>query len=633
MGLLAKYFKVSIEFQRIQTFLFAARRLRDMVGANVLLGETIRAKLVERIQDDQFATSRVNIEAICNEAQKPGEGPLVQNGETPLAHDPLMTASSIDEHHHPLDYDAPLPIYRLGVLSRDGGHFWALFTDPIAAEAFAREADKLIGTMLPGLRFSSTVEDLDDVFARNRQKNNQKRENQSLGKLDNDEQPEKDPRFAEETDIVHAPLFETCSESDLGYATPSPDGGKESIDDEVLLSRGLRIRRKAYRAFRKLDAERKGTRDIIGLLDLLGHDVTQDDGDDGEDKRRRKNENRDLHTLCGKDYLAVIVADGNDIGANANAPFQGENAPPFPTDISSFITREVRLEEFFRKTRVALRTAVDHAIKKVFAEARPGNPGRYKLMMLGGDDLLMVCPAKYASDFIIHFTAKLKELEAMGGPTVGIGVTITSPNVPFHNLHENAEALASSAKRLYRRLRNDGKPASTIDWMVETGSWTSDPIALRQQENLAWSDTDLLATSVRPLQVLSGQEVSGSAADSEARASKEPRLRPDRSFEQMVEAAAKLADEVGKSADDKAISRTKLLSFTNSLIRGRHASRERLSASQNTFKNALEIACGLTPETLWREAYTNTYTTPLKDIVELFEIRQLNTRRDQEGPS
>ncbi|RKZ90942.1 MAG: hypothetical protein DRR19_08595 [Candidatus Parabeggiatoa sp. nov. 1] len=36
---------VQIEFLRIQTFLFAVPRLRDMIGANVLLGETMRVKL------------------------------------------------------------------------------------------------------------------------------------------------------------------------------------------------------------------------------------------------------------------------------------------------------------------------------------------------------------------------------------------------------------------------------------------------------------------------------------------------------------------------------------------------------------------------------------------------------------
>jgi hypothetical protein len=37
--------KVHIEFQRVQTWLFAVPRLRAMVGTNALLGETLRAGL------------------------------------------------------------------------------------------------------------------------------------------------------------------------------------------------------------------------------------------------------------------------------------------------------------------------------------------------------------------------------------------------------------------------------------------------------------------------------------------------------------------------------------------------------------------------------------------------------------
>lgn len=37
--------RVHIEFQRVQTWIFAVPRLRAMVGANTLLGETLRVEL------------------------------------------------------------------------------------------------------------------------------------------------------------------------------------------------------------------------------------------------------------------------------------------------------------------------------------------------------------------------------------------------------------------------------------------------------------------------------------------------------------------------------------------------------------------------------------------------------------
>jgi len=43
--------KVELEFKRIQTYLFASPRLRAMLGANSILGQTIRLELTELARD------------------------------------------------------------------------------------------------------------------------------------------------------------------------------------------------------------------------------------------------------------------------------------------------------------------------------------------------------------------------------------------------------------------------------------------------------------------------------------------------------------------------------------------------------------------------------------------------------
>ena len=45
--------RVHIEFQRVQTWLFAVPRLRAMVGANALLGEVLRVRLPDLAQHPQ----------------------------------------------------------------------------------------------------------------------------------------------------------------------------------------------------------------------------------------------------------------------------------------------------------------------------------------------------------------------------------------------------------------------------------------------------------------------------------------------------------------------------------------------------------------------------------------------------
>ncbi len=120
---------VHIELQRVQTWLFAVPRLRAMIGANALLGETLRVELPKL-------------------ARETGRGwTLAPSSETyPVAdaNDPLK------------DQDAPAADAKDGILARDGGHFEAQFAS--GAEAFADAAGCLLRSRLPGLRFRVSID-------------------------------------------------------------------------------------------------------------------------------------------------------------------------------------------------------------------------------------------------------------------------------------------------------------------------------------------------------------------------------------------------------------------------------------------------------------------------------------------
>ena len=100
-----------------------------MVGANVLLGETLRVALPKL-------------------ARATGHGwTLAPSSETyPTAdlNDPLK------------DHDDPDDDAKAGILSRDGGHFEAQFAS--GAEVFAEEAGRLLRSNLPGLRFRVSID-------------------------------------------------------------------------------------------------------------------------------------------------------------------------------------------------------------------------------------------------------------------------------------------------------------------------------------------------------------------------------------------------------------------------------------------------------------------------------------------
>lgn len=121
--------RVHIELSRVQTWLFAVPRLRAMVGANALLGETLRVKLPEL-------------------ARKAVDG---------------WELAPRSEHYPPADPDDPLKDYddpaadaRDGIVSRDGGHFEAWFAS--GADEFAAAAGKLLHSSLPGLHFRVSID-------------------------------------------------------------------------------------------------------------------------------------------------------------------------------------------------------------------------------------------------------------------------------------------------------------------------------------------------------------------------------------------------------------------------------------------------------------------------------------------
>lgn len=121
--------RVHVEFQRVQTWLFAVPRLRAMVGANALLGETLRVALAKLAR-----------ETGCGWALAPS----TEKYPAADANDPLK------------DHDDPSADAKDGIVSRDGGHFEAQFER--GAEAFADAAGLLLRTSLPGLRFRVSID-------------------------------------------------------------------------------------------------------------------------------------------------------------------------------------------------------------------------------------------------------------------------------------------------------------------------------------------------------------------------------------------------------------------------------------------------------------------------------------------
>ncbi len=241
---------------------------------------------------------------------------------------------------------------------------------------------------------------------------------------------------------------------------------------------------------KKADAFYKNeTTEIIGLLRKAGKLPSLDDEHRIPD---------DLSELAGADgYIAVIHADGNGMGVRRKL-YAGSSESQEGEGLEKFIQREATNEEYFHAMRVAVRSAVVEALKKTFREdvLKTSYKLPYQLLMLGGDDLLLVTRPEHAFPFIIAYAKALKEYpipyrdNETRPISIGAGIAIASHKLPFHRLYELAEQLAGSAKKLYRAQGPDKggetpPERSVVDWMVSTGSWLDDVELARKTHDLS----------------------------------------------------------------------------------------------------------------------------------------------------
>jgi hypothetical protein len=211
-----------------------------------------------------------------------------------------------------------------------------------------------------------------------------------------------------------------------------------------------------------------------------------------------------LSDISDNGYLAVIHADGNRVGIRHNQWMRRREAPT-----EGSVDREAYREQFFHSMRVAVRQAVIAALSHTFASFN-GRQMPYQLLMLGGDDLLLVCQARYALPFVSHYAKQLEARPLVDGIplTIGAGVAIARVHFPFYRLHSLAEALASSAKRLHRQaLEHAQAQVSVADWLVITQAWSDDPSLMRRRSALQRypreAGMEYLALSDRPYRILS----------------------------------------------------------------------------------------------------------------------------------
>lgn len=409
-------YRVVVELKRIQSYLFCVPKLKTILGANALVGEALRVTLPSLADN-------------TSSMQFPDDVPL-----TSIDSDPLQHRSDQWEKDDPKNH------YSLGVLTRDGGHLQVLFDADCHAKDYASEVRNRLELDLPGIMYEIRVEAWHD------------------GKTGSALHKAWTPlELGSRVGTVALPFaaasdLKVCELSGQDAATRTIDVGKTvfSVSPRVEAQWNAGVR------FGK-----KETRDIVGLFQQM----------DGVLPCTGSNwvAPNDLETLAGGPgkYLAVIHVDGNNVGSRTPIAehLKGDDESA-DAAFGRWLRSEATVEAFFYSMRASVRAALVESLKKTFVDSDAGGVSPYQLLMVGGDDVLLLMRAESAFKWLVNYAESLRAYPLSDGKPldVGAGIVFAKPDHPFHALHALAEELASSAKRLSRVADNVGR--SVVDWLV-----------------------------------------------------------------------------------------------------------------------------------------------------------------------
>lgn len=167
----------------------------------------------------------------------------------------------------------------------------------------------------------------------------------------------------------------------------------------------------------------------------------------------------DLAELKSKEnnhsFIAIIHADGNGLGKLIQQLGQ-QLEKLFPEEVA----------EGYRQFSKVISIASENAVKDALLKVQESHPNfKFRPIILGGDDLTIICEAQGSIDFTHHFLQAFEEntksqiKERLGKynlPTTHLtacaGIVYAKANYPFHYSIALAESLCAEAKKVAKSM-------------------------------------------------------------------------------------------------------------------------------------------------------------------------------------
>ncbi len=277
---------------------------------------------------------------------------------------------------------------------------------------------------------------------------------------------------------------------------PCPESGLYPVDmeklktskktcHEVIEHRMFKSGEKTFRRFEEtLLKKLPEIKNPNGSVEFF-HNVNPDDVPDG---------NAGARALGGRNRWAIICMDGNDMGHQFRtfldrSPSQ-EDAVKGIQEMSQTVNKITENATIRGIRHVVGQWARNEGKEDVCKRGKITLPIRP--LLVGGDDIVVLCRCNYATAFVKEVAQVFEEESrknkklwpaTANGLTISAGILFTSVTLPLHTAIPYAEALLKNAKALGRKKANPGHaPPACIDWEQVTESVIDTPNAKRQRE-------------------------------------------------------------------------------------------------------------------------------------------------------
>ena len=419
---------LKIKTQKVQEFIFKVPKLKAMLGANSLLGEFFAEELPNLRKD--FPTNPIWSDYV----------------------------NKLEMKNYKWKNDDLKANFEKGVICSAGGHFETFFDDKDVAEKFYEEVLRKAKEKIPGVRLSYVLKKYKGFKEiKSYQKFEEIRDNQEIFKNISTTEP-----------LIDNPYFYPSSED--GENPQLLKGYKEDTDS--FITKEIKKRGDEFYDGKSEDY-------LVQFLRELAGEIPK------EHFPKELEDYQNLSLIPNNNKMAIIAIDGNAMGDRFKIERQKHEQKPVFEAMVSF-------EEFWFNQRNTFRQALLKAIEKLNLSKKGYFPNNkiiypFQIMMLGGDDLLIVSVPEIAFDLVMNFMDAIKNID--DELTVSAGIAVTKFKYPFAHAHELAESLLTSAKVKSRNWttskddeqKYDVEYRNAIDWHIHFSSASVDIDDIRKQ--------------------------------------------------------------------------------------------------------------------------------------------------------